>query len=132
VQRLFKVNDTCIVGASGEVSDFQELQTYLTQLAEEDYMCDDGISYTPKEIHSYLCRVMYNKRSEYAVGPCPLLFHFLCCVWVQIASMLFGITFTDTPNRNIDIVEQVFRCGHAQSDYDRHDDAAALIPSGTR
>jgi 20S proteasome subunit beta 7 len=67
VQRLFKVNDNCIVGASGEISDFQELQTYLTQLAEEDYMSDDGISYTPKEIHAYLCRVMYNKRSEYVV-----------------------------------------------------------------
>ena len=72
VQRLFKVNDTCIVGASGEVSDFQELQTYLNQLADEDYMCDDGITYSPKEVHAYLCRVMYNKRSECAsrIHPC--------------------------------------------------------------
>lgn len=65
VQRLFKVNDKCIVGASGELSDFQELQTYLDELAEEDYMCDDGIQYTPKEVHAYLCRVMYNKRSDF-------------------------------------------------------------------
>jgi 20S proteasome subunit beta 7 len=67
------VNESCMVGASGELSDFQELQTYLTQLAEEDYMADDGIVYTPKEVHAYLCRVMYNRRSKCESACCSMV-----------------------------------------------------------
>lgn len=65
VQRMIKVNDSCIVGASGEVSDFQELQKLLDELSTEDYAADDGIVLTPREIHSYLCRVMYNRRNKF-------------------------------------------------------------------
>jgi 20S proteasome subunit beta 7 len=64
LQRIFKVNDNCIVGASGEVSDFQEIQNYLEDLEREDYIADDGITLTPREIHAYLCTVMYNRRNK--------------------------------------------------------------------
>ena len=58
------MNDKCVVGASGEISDFQELQKLLDELATEDYIADDGIVSTPREIHAYLCRVMYNRRNK--------------------------------------------------------------------
>lgn len=52
------------MGASGEISDFQELEKYLDDLATDDYIADDGIVMTPRQIHSYLCRVMYNRRNK--------------------------------------------------------------------
>lgn len=67
---MIKVNDSCVVGASGEISDFQELQKLLDELATEDYIADDGIVMTPREIHAYLCRVMYNRRNKCGLFTC--------------------------------------------------------------
>jgi hypothetical protein len=64
VQRVYEVNKACVVGASGELSDFQQLQRYLDQLTTDDFIADDGIELTPREVHSYLTRVMYNRRNK--------------------------------------------------------------------
>ena len=43
VERIFKVNAKCIVGASGEISDFQQLQTKLMTLESEAEMKETQI-----------------------------------------------------------------------------------------
>merc|ERR1719478_785086 len=48
----------------GEISDFQHIMTFLDELVTSDFCYDDGITLTPPEIFSYLCRVMYNRRTK--------------------------------------------------------------------
>lgn len=64
MQRLYRVNDKVVVAASGEVSDFQYIQTLLDELTIDDYRMDDGISLGPKEVYAYLCRVLYNRQVQ--------------------------------------------------------------------
>ncbi|CAG9464917.1 unnamed protein product [Pedinophyceae sp. YPF-701] len=64
LQRMIEVNPNCVVGASGEVSDFQQIQRYLDELSTADFCQDDGITLQPSEVFSYLTRVMYNRRSK--------------------------------------------------------------------
>ena len=66
VQRILEVNRRCIVGASGEISDFQQIQKFLEELNMDDFTADDGIELTPREVHAYLTRVMYNRRNKCA------------------------------------------------------------------
>eukprot|EP00954_Amorphochlora_amoebiformis_P001635 128587-Amorphochlora_amoeboformis.AAC.1 len=73
VQRICKVNETTLIGASGEYSDFQYLKDLVEELTDEEFDEDDGASMSPKEIHSYLSRVMYNRRSK--IDP---LYNFVC------------------------------------------------------
>ncbi|RAL37411.1 hypothetical protein DM860_000105 [Cuscuta australis] len=65
VERLKPVGKHSIVGASGEISDFQEIMRYLDELIIYDNMWDDGNSFGPKEVHNYLTRVMYNRRNKF-------------------------------------------------------------------
>ncbi|PWZ15120.1 Proteasome subunit beta type-4 [Zea mays] len=65
VERIKAVGKHSIIGASGEFSDFQEILRYLDELTLSDHMWDDGNSLGPKEIHSYLTRVMYNRRNKF-------------------------------------------------------------------
>lgn len=62
--RLRKVNDSTIIGASGELSDFQAILTMLEDLSTEDYCSDDGTQLTSKEIYTYLTEVLYNRRNK--------------------------------------------------------------------
>lgn len=64
LERIKKVNETTIVGAGGEYSDFQELQTILQDLTIEDFSIDDGSSLDSSEIFSYLTRVLYHHRTK--------------------------------------------------------------------
>lgn len=65
VERLKGIGRHSLLGASGEISDFQELLRYLDELILHDNMWDDGNSFGPKEVHSYLTRVMYNRRNKF-------------------------------------------------------------------
>jgi 20S proteasome subunit beta 7 len=65
VSRLHTVGKHTVIGASGEMSDFQYLQRLLDELMTEDFTSDDGETMTPKEIHCYLTRVLYNRRSKF-------------------------------------------------------------------
>jgi 20S proteasome subunit beta 7 len=63
--RLTKANETTLVGAGGELSDFQYLQDLLDELNADDFCADDGLRRTPASLCSYLTRVLYNRRSKF-------------------------------------------------------------------
>ncbi|KAI3513518.1 hypothetical protein L1887_20853 [Cichorium endivia] len=65
VERMKQVGKHSLLGASGEISDFQEILKYLDDLILNDNMWDDGNSLGPKEVHNYLTRVMYNRRNKF-------------------------------------------------------------------
>ncbi|KAL5982567.1 hypothetical protein ACLOJK_016641 [Asimina triloba] len=65
VERMKPIGKHTLLGTSGEISDFQEILCYLDELILYDNMWDDGNSLGPKEVHSYLNRVMYNRRNKF-------------------------------------------------------------------
>lgn len=65
VCRLKKGGNYSLLGASGELSDFQYLGDLLDELDTEDFLNEDGYSMGPKEYSSYIGRVMYNRRSKF-------------------------------------------------------------------
>uniref|UniRef100_A0A0C9S8C4 Proteasome subunit beta n=1 Tax=Wollemia nobilis TaxID=56998 RepID=A0A0C9S8C4_9CONI len=65
VERLKLIGKHTILGAGGEISDFQEIVRYLDELILYDNMWDDGNSLGPKEVHNYLNRLMYNRRNKF-------------------------------------------------------------------
>lgn len=62
--RIRKVGENCLLGASGEMSDFQYLGKLLDELHDEDWLNQDGCMMGPSEYASYIGRVMYNRRSK--------------------------------------------------------------------
>jgi len=64
VCRLKKVGKYTLLGASGELSDFQYIGDMLDELDNEDFLHEDGCSMGPHEYSSYIGRVMYNRRSK--------------------------------------------------------------------
>ncbi|PKI73134.1 hypothetical protein CRG98_006476 [Punica granatum] len=65
VERIKPIGKHSLLGASGELSDFQEILRYLDELILYDNMWDDGNSLGPKEVFNYLTRVMYNRRNKF-------------------------------------------------------------------
>ncbi|MBA0687592.1 hypothetical protein Goari_015114 [Gossypium aridum] len=65
VERLKPIGKHSLLGASGEISDFQEILRYLNEIILYDNMWDDDNSLGPKEVHNYLTRVMYNRRNMF-------------------------------------------------------------------
>lgn len=64
IERMYKVNAKCLIGASGEISDFTYITRLLDDFGMEDFCADDGILLGPAQVHSILCRVMYNRRTK--------------------------------------------------------------------
>lgn len=64
IQRLHPVGSRTVIGASGDMSDFQYLQTRLDQLTIDEFTENDGHDLGPAEVHEYLSRVMYGRRSK--------------------------------------------------------------------
>lgn len=64
LERIARVNSRTLVAAGGEVSDFQYILRLLDELATDDYRADDGVELGPREVYSYLTRVMYNRRGK--------------------------------------------------------------------
>jgi len=64
VCRLKKVGKFTLLGASGELSDFQYLGDLLDELDETDFLHEDNCHLGPHEYSSYIGRVMYNRRSK--------------------------------------------------------------------
>lgn len=48
----FQVNDNTVLGAGGEISDFQHIMTLLDELSTDDYRTDDGMTLSPAEVGS--------------------------------------------------------------------------------
>ncbi|CAL1702810.1 unnamed protein product [Somion occarium] len=64
IQRLHPVGSSTVIGASGDMSDFQYLQTLLEELIIEEFAEADKHELGPAEIHEYLSRIMYGRRSK--------------------------------------------------------------------
>ncbi|XP_068602948.1 proteasome subunit beta type-4 [Brachionichthys hirsutus] len=64
ISRVMKVNGNTILGASGDYADYQYLRQVIEQMVIDEELLGDGHSYSPKAVHSWLTRVMYNRRSK--------------------------------------------------------------------
>ncbi|KAI9458983.1 proteasome endopeptidase complex beta subunit [Boletus coccyginus] len=64
VQRLQAVGDYTVIGASGDMSDFQYIQRLLDDIAVEEIAAQDGHELGPVEIHEFMSQVMYGRRSK--------------------------------------------------------------------
>ncbi|KAH9942611.1 proteasome endopeptidase complex beta subunit [Amylocystis lapponica] len=64
IQRLHAVGSSTLVGASGDMSDFQYLQSQLDALITSEFTHGDSHELGPEEVHEYLSRLMYARRSK--------------------------------------------------------------------
>ena len=64
VRRIQKVGSNTLIGASGEISDYQAITDILQGMNREDINQDDGYTRSPQEIHSYLRNVLYQRRNK--------------------------------------------------------------------
>jgi 20S proteasome subunit beta 7 len=64
VCRMIKVGSNTLVGGTGEMSDFQQMEQYLDEIVTSGWIQEDGIELKPSEVYSYMGRVLYNRRSK--------------------------------------------------------------------
>ncbi|KAJ7208002.1 proteasome endopeptidase complex beta subunit [Mycena pura] len=64
IQRLHPVGDNTVIGAGGDMSDFQYLQSILDELMVDEFCASDGHTLGPAEVHNYLSELMYARRSK--------------------------------------------------------------------
>ncbi|KAL8286325.1 hypothetical protein RQP46_004813 [Phenoliferia psychrophenolica] len=65
IKRLHPVGPTTILGASGDMADYQQVQRMLENLMTSETILDDGHSLSSSQIYEYLSNVMYSKRSKH-------------------------------------------------------------------
>uniref|UniRef100_A0A7S1I6I0 Proteasome subunit beta n=1 Tax=Eutreptiella gymnastica TaxID=73025 RepID=A0A7S1I6I0_9EUGL len=65
IQRIKVVGEYTAVAASGDYADFQSMAGQMDDLLLEDILCEDYCTLGPKEVFSWLTRVMYNRRCEF-------------------------------------------------------------------
>ncbi len=65
LRRIRRVGDYTILGAGGEYSDFQYVMDLLGELTLDEHVRDDNAKLGATEIHSYLSRVMYQRRNKF-------------------------------------------------------------------
>ncbi|KAI8898022.1 nucleophile aminohydrolase [Globomyces pollinis-pini] len=64
MKRLAAVGDYTVIGAGGDMSDWQHIQHVLEAEIITEYYNDDGHTLFPEHIHEYLSRLLYNRRSK--------------------------------------------------------------------
>jgi 20S proteasome subunit beta 7 len=64
IQRLHAVGNNTIIGAGGDMSDFQYIQNMLDELMIDEFTAQDGDVLGPAEIHEYLSQVLYARRTK--------------------------------------------------------------------
>ncbi|KAH9840705.1 proteasome endopeptidase complex beta subunit [Rhodofomes roseus] len=64
ITRLHAVGTSTVIGASGDMSDFQHIQRVLDDIVTDEFTAGDGNSLGPAEIHEFLARRMYARRSK--------------------------------------------------------------------
>ncbi|KXN71929.1 N-terminal nucleophile aminohydrolase [Conidiobolus coronatus NRRL 28638] len=86
-RRMHPVGTHTVLGAGGDISDYQYVQHLMDQLMTEENYYDDGHVLGAPHIYEYLCRIMYNRRSKvdplwnsYIVGGVHKDERFLACV----------------------------------------------------
>lgn len=65
VKRLRKFADSSIVGFGGDVSDMQYLDRLLKSLDTEEDYSSSGHTLNAKNLHTYLAKVFYKRRSDF-------------------------------------------------------------------
>ncbi|KAG2187640.1 hypothetical protein INT44_005330 [Umbelopsis vinacea] len=65
IERLHPVGEHTIIGASGDISDYQYIQHMLQNVMIDQHCEDDGHTLGTPHIYEYLFRVMYNRRSKF-------------------------------------------------------------------
>jgi len=65
VSRLVKINETTVLGASGDFADLQALKEELLMMMIQNDIQDDGHSYTPESIFSFLRMLLYHRRNKF-------------------------------------------------------------------
>ena len=64
VSHFVELTPTCVIGASGEFADFQELSDIIKSTILEEQCKHGGEYMSPSEIHTYIKRIMYHRRSK--------------------------------------------------------------------
>lgn len=64
MQRIHGVSKDTVIAMNGEMSDYQKVLELLEEKRVREYCIDDGSTQTSAELHSYLTRVMYQKRCK--------------------------------------------------------------------
>lgn len=64
VKRLRQFNDRAVVGIGGDVSDMQHIDRLLISLDVRESYSSPGHALNAKNLHTYLSKVMYKRRSE--------------------------------------------------------------------
>jgi len=59
-----QVNQNIIVAAAGEYSDYQFIRDVVEEKVRTEKSLNDGISMKPKALHTWLSRVLYNRRTK--------------------------------------------------------------------
>lgn len=72
-ERIKVVNNHTVVAASGDYADYQFLTDIIEQKQIDEEQWNDGIQLQPLALHSWITRVVYNRRSNFE----PLF-----CSWV--------------------------------------------------
>ncbi|RWS07441.1 Proteasome subunit beta type-4-like protein [Dinothrombium tinctorium] len=65
IPRVLKVNEQTVVGCGGDFADFQHLSKIIEQKQIDEEANNDGFTLTPKALHSWITRVLYNRRSKF-------------------------------------------------------------------
>lgn len=64
IERVRRATDNAVVGATGEVGDFNYVCRLVEQMDTDDFVEDDGAKTQPRALHSFLQRVQYNRRTR--------------------------------------------------------------------
>ncbi|KAF7233176.1 hypothetical protein EG68_10391 [Paragonimus skrjabini miyazakii] len=64
VERVAKINDTTVIACSGDVADYQLLKRRIDEQTHTDNLLSDGFKLSPRALHCWITRVLYNRRSK--------------------------------------------------------------------
>ncbi|KAJ7471818.1 nucleophile aminohydrolase [Mycena latifolia] len=64
IQRLHAVGEHTVIGAGGDMGDFQYIQSILDEIMIDEFASHDGHTLGPAEVHNYLAELMYARRSK--------------------------------------------------------------------
>jgi len=65
ISRMVKINETTVLGASGDIADLQALKEELESMMIQNDIQDDGHQYTPEAIFAFLRMLLYHRRNKF-------------------------------------------------------------------
>nr|BAN21082.1 proteasome subunit beta type [Riptortus pedestris] len=64
LERIYKVNNSIVMATTGDYADFQYIKDFVQQRIISEEILEDNFSMKPFSLHTWLTRVMYNRRSK--------------------------------------------------------------------